>query len=104
MKKHVNVVLMIAALFFLTSCASSMPVGGLYTQVKLPVTATGVDASRAKVGTAECTSILGLIAIGDASIETARHNGKISKITHVDWDAMNILGIIGTYKVTVYGQ
>jgi len=31
-------------------------------------------------------------------------NGNITKISHVDWEAKNILGIIGNYKVTVYGE
>jgi hypothetical protein len=31
-------------------------------------------------------------------------NGGITKIHYIDWDVKNILGIIGTYKVTVYGE
>lgn len=95
---------LVAACFFITSCATSMPRGALYTELKLPVIATGEGEKNLKVGTAECTSILGLVATGDASIETAMKNGGITKVSHVDWDAKNILGIIGTYKVVVYGQ
>ncbi len=42
--------------------------------------------------------------IGDASIDAAKRNGKITKVHHVDWQVENILGIIGKYKVIVYGE
>lgn len=84
-------------------CATSYPMGSLYTEVKLPVAAES-DANALKSGTAECTSILGLVATGDASLNTAMRNGNITKISHVDWEAKNILGIIGNYKLTVYGE
>ena len=83
-------------------CASPMPVGALYTELKLPVTAT--TAQGHKEGTAECQSVLSLVATGDCSIEAAKKNGGISKVSAVDWDAKSILGIIGTYKVHVYGE
>jgi len=40
-------------------------------------------------------------AIGDCSIEAAKKNGGITKVNNVDWDANNILGIYGSYKVIV---
>ena len=55
-------------------------------------------------GKAECTSILSLVAIGDACIEAAKQNGRITKVSHVDWEAKNVLGIIDTYRCIVYGQ
>lgn len=92
------------ALCFLTGCATAMPKGALYTELKLPVTATGESGKNLKVGTAECMDVLGLIATGDASIAAAMRNGGITKVVYVDWEAKNILGIIGNYKVVVYGQ
>lgn len=92
------------ALLF-TSCAVvQSPVLGLwYTDVKAPVTATN-NANSSKVGTAEAQSILGLVATGDASIETAAKSAGITKIHHVDQHATSILGIVATYKVFVYGE
>lgn len=87
----------------LAGCATSVPVGGLYTNLSLPVTATE-GATSSKRGEASCQSILGLIAQGDCSIDAAKKNGGIRKVSHVDWDANNILGIIGNYKVTVHGE
>ena len=51
-----------------------------------------------------CTSILSMVATGDASIEAAMKNGGITKVHHVDWQAKNILGIYGEFKTTVYGE
>jgi hypothetical protein len=49
-------------------------------------------------------SYLGMIAVGDCSIETATKNGGITKINHVDWKVKNTLGFIGEYTTTVYGE
>jgi len=104
MRRILVLISLAAVLLFLTGCATSMPMGGLYTELKLPVTATGEGVKNLKMGKAECTSVLSLVAIGDASIEAAKQNGGITKVSHVDWEAKNILGIIGTYRCVVYGQ
>ena len=91
-------------LIFLVGCASSLPVGALYTGVKLPVAASENVGNSPKVGTAKCESYLGMIATGDASIAAAQANGGINKVHHVDYEAKNILGIYGKYTVTVYGE
>ncbi len=93
-----------AALFLLYGCATPFPVGGIYTEIKVPITATGASVKNMKVGEAECTSVLGWVATGDASIQEAMDDGGITKIHHVDWEAKNILGIIGNYKTIVYGE
>lgn len=93
----------IAASIVLGGCATSRPLGSFYTELDLPVTATS-NATATKTGTATCQSVLSLVATGDCSIETAKANGGINKVTHVDWHARNILGIFGTYTLTVYGN
>lgn len=89
----------------LVSCgAVKAPVsGGIYTDVKdgLAVTA---NAGSSKVGTATVTGYVGVIAIGDASIQTAAKQGGISRIHHVDYHSTSILGIINTYTIYVYGE
>ncbi len=85
-------------------CAMLVPMGGLYTGVKLPFTATGNSGVSSKTGIAECKSVLGLVAVGDCSIDAAKKNGGITKVNHVDMDVMNILGIYGSYKVIVSGE
>ena len=93
-----------AAAVLLSGCATSYPVGGIFTDVNLPVTATANVGKGVKSGEASCMSVLALVATGDCSIETAKKNGGISKVYSVDWKANNILGIIGNYKVIVTGE
>ena len=88
----------------LMGCATVIPMGGLYTGVKLPFGATGNNGVSSRTGVAECRSLLGLVAVGDCSIEAAKKNGGITKVNHIDMDVMNILGIYGSYKVIVSGE
>jgi len=88
----------------MSGCATSFPIGSIYTDVSLPMEATGAAGRATKVGTTECKSILSLVATGDCSIEAAKKQGGITTVDHVDWHAENILGVIGNYKVTVYGN
>jgi len=104
MKRLMWVLLGIALLAFLSGCATPYPVGAWFIDLKLPVAATADPGPCTKVGTASSQSILALVAIGDSSIDKAMKNGGITTIHHVDWEAKNILGIIGNYKVTVYGK
>ncbi|OGT20899.1 MAG: hypothetical protein A2V90_01445 [Gammaproteobacteria bacterium RBG_16_57_12] len=99
MKKMMGA-LAIAAL--VTGCATPMPVGGLYWEGKIPLDAEG-DAGG-KTGKACMTSVLSLIATGDASIAAAKANGNISKVSTVDFEAKNILGIYGTHCTIVTGN
>ncbi len=104
MKRTIATFTACAILLFVMGCATSYPIGTLYTELKLPVTATANNGTATKVGTAKCISVLALVAIGDASIEAAKKDGGITKVHHVDWEVENILGVIGKYKVTVYGE
>ena len=99
-------VLALFSITLLTGCAAMAisPVsGGLYTNARAPITATA-NPTYSKVGTASCSSILGLIGTGDASIDAAMKNGGISKIHHVDYESKNILGIYAKYTVIVHGE
>lgn len=106
MKKSIcSVFAIVISLALLSGCATVYPVGSLYTEVKLPANmGDGKDISYKKVGVAKATSILALIATGDASIEAAVKAGNIKTIKYVDWSAKNILGIYGEYTTTVYGD
>jgi hypothetical protein len=90
----------------LTGCgaiAASPVTGFWYTEVKGPGMATS-NASYSKVGTATCTSLLGLVARGDASIDTAAKSAGITKIHHVDYESKSILGLFAEFTVIVYGE
>ncbi|WP_026223311.1 TRL-like family protein [Methylosarcina fibrata] len=87
----------------LTACATPYPVGGIWTNVALPVTATA-SGEASKTGEATCKSYVAMFSTGDCSIDTAKRNGGITKVDHIDWQAKNFLGLVGTYKVIVHGE
>lgn len=94
---------LIVFLPMLTGCATPFPVGLWYTDLNLPVSAEGAGKSM-KTGTSECISVLGLVTTGDISYEEAMQDGGITKVNHADWKVENVLGVIGKYKLTVYGE
>ena len=104
MKKAIATALATAAMVVVTGCATSYPMGNIYTELRLPVAATSADLSDLKVGTASCRSILGMVATGDSSIQTAAKSAGITQIHHVDWEVKNILGVIQETTVIVYGE
>jgi len=57
-----------------------------------------------KSGEGCVTSILGLIATGDASAAAAARKASINRITHIDHKFENIIGIYAKYCVVVYGD
>lgn len=91
------------AALLLSGCVKSPLVGGLYTDVKDGLAVTG-NAGSSKVGTAEAKSYLGLVALGDASIQTAAREAGITRIHHVDYQAKSYVGLYTIYTVIVYGD
>jgi len=77
--------------------------GAWYSDLRSGVAATS-NPSGNLVGEACASSILGLVATGDASIEAARRNGRITQISAVDEHSTSILGIYATYCTTVRGK
>ena len=102
--KKIGIACALLAAGMLAGCATPFPQGIIYTELKLPVDVTGNGGKTPKVGTAECKSVLALVATGDCSTEAAMKQGGITKVHHVDWVAKNVLGIFGEYKVVVYGE
>lgn len=88
----------------LTGCAAGpSPVGtGLYTNVKGPITATGIAGNQK--GEACAQSFLGVINTGDASIEAARKNGQINSISSVDYQTTGAYPIYGKTCTIVSGS
>lgn len=107
MKKIVTRVAALAlAAMFLPSCAMiATSVGGatLYTDVKDGVTATS-NPLGTKVGTSKASNILGVVAMGDASIQTAANSAGIKRISHVDVQKKNLLGLFSSCTIYVYGE
>lgn len=106
MRKVLTLLMVISFIaLVLTGCATvTSPVNGIiYTGVEGPLTATEVD-TYSKVGESSCVSVLGLIAVGDASIDAAMKKGGIKKIHHVDFKSMRVLGFFAKFTTIVYGQ
>ncbi len=96
----------VLAAFALSGCAAYAvaPVTGfVYSDTEFGINATANEGSS-KIGEAYSESILGLVAIGDASIAAAMKNGGITKVQHVDYHTYNILGIYAKFTVKVYGE
>ena len=105
MKRIVSVLVIFSVgVLLLSGCATPFPLGQVYTQISSPSAVGDGSIAYTKVGTAKSTSILGLVATGDASIKKASENGGITRIKFVDYKADNFLGIVGTYTTTVYGD
>jgi hypothetical protein len=107
MKKLIGYVSVVAVAGMLAGCVGPMgPMGStggsIYTDVSGPVLATS-QTGASKVGTASSMGILG-IATGDSSIKAASDSAGITKIQHVDYHVMNVLGVYGKTTVTVYGE
>lgn len=111
--KKVLALLATAALLIAIGCGSLGPVGGLYTGVKGPMGFTTGETTNpggsAITGEACAMSILGLIAIGDWSVDgalkAAGAEGKTLKNVSVDSRTMSILGFVyGNYCTRVTAQ
>lgn len=104
MKKFLFGTVLCALVALFASCASNYPQGLAYTELKLPVTTGTAKGKWTKIGVAPSVSYLSLIATGDSSIKAACENGDITEIVYIDWEVKNILGLIGDYKLVVYGN
>jgi hypothetical protein len=111
--KRLMVTTVLAALCvtMMTGCGAFIALSGggtLYQDTKTPLGDVSywgpTSSSVAKKGEASFTSILGILATGDASLKEAMERGGITKIHHIDQQVTNILGLIATYKIIVYGE
>ncbi|MCG6140049.1 TRL-like family protein [Leptospira mtsangambouensis] len=87
------VLILILCSFFSLTCASSGfgTQGLLYEDQRIGMMETGLSGT--KEGIACAKSYLGLLALGDASVETSQKNGNIREITSIELETYNFLGI-----------
>jgi len=107
--KRQHVLILFAVVFLVASisgCAGvQSPVNGMwYTGVTAPVAATGEVLKAPKEGRASCSSVLGLIATGDAGIPRAMANGGITKVQTIDYEAFSVFGFYSKYTTVVRGE
>lgn len=104
MKKIMFSVCAVALSMAMTSCSALGLVGLLYTDVTNGAQVVPHTTVGNKVGKSGATSILGLIATGDAGINAACKDGGIKKISHIDIQSSTVLGLWSTQKTFVYGE
>ncbi len=97
--------LALATALIVSSCGvTKSPLQGyMYTDVTSGLHATGNTLGK-KVGRASVKSYLNLIAVGDASIQTAAKSAGINNISHIDEHVNTIFGVVSTHEVIVYGD
>lgn len=98
MKKLIIVLLCV----LLTGCATYIPIGGFYVQGKQGIQDNNEPGS--KEGRACMNSYLSFVAVGDASVEAAKRNGGITKVSTIDYEVNNVLGFMGEYCTVVTGS
>ena len=94
---------------FLTGCMFTAPVipptALVFTNIKAPI---DVDAASTPValrkGEASSISVLGLVAVGDASVHAAAEEGDLTKVEHIDYKFLNVLGLFTRFTTIVYGE
>jgi len=96
MKKLVAMIIVLTVICFLfASCYS----------INVPVVVPTVNPVGSKVGTASGTILFGLFGKVDDSIQAAMANGRITKISTVDFKAnYSFFHIVQTFTVTVTGE
>ncbi len=97
--------LLIGAVALTSACAvipSKTGGGVLFQSVSESELVTTNTGSRS--GEACSSNILGLFAMGDSSTETAKKNGRISRVASVDSKLTSVLGLFGKRCTVVTGQ
>jgi hypothetical protein len=103
----VKSLLVVAALFAMVGLVGcTFPTGAVVAPImmtKSPVAVGDPLVGHDKTGTAEVEGII-LLAKGDGSIKAAMQQGNIKRISWVDSEEFNVLGIYSKRTITVYGE
>jgi hypothetical protein len=102
MKKMLFAVI-IASVALLSGCSTS-PVSGAINVAKWDGHISNPGVPTTKTSRACAQSVLGIVAFGDASIETAKRSGGITKVATVDHETLNVFYFFGQYCTVVYGE
>ena len=105
MTKLQLLILGLGVAMLLSACqpVASPLLGMIYNETKYGDIATSHDTGT-KEGKACASSVLGMVATGDASIQAAKNNGGITKVTHVDHSVKNIMGFVAEWCTIIRGE
>lgn len=108
MKKVISALMITTTTALLAGCLKAPfqpPMGTIYNRTTAPLsTEYNKTDIGAKKGSGEATSILGLFAWGDLSTQSAAKKAGISVIKHLDYEYYNLLYIVQTTTINVYGD
>ena len=91
--------LLLFLLFFASEAFGSDSANGVYfNSISRP------HSSGSKVGTGVNTAYLGLVSIGDATVEKIAKENGIRNVVSVERSNFSIFGIYSTETFTVYGN
>jgi hypothetical protein len=91
--KKVKLLIGALAIFAMTSCS-----------ITIPVSATS-NPIGTKIGKSTGTGFFEVLNFGvDASISSAAHNGGITKVSTVDFQKQDVLGIVQIYTCIITGE
>lgn len=104
--------LVIVALVGLVGCAPFRapvvpPQGLVFSNTSAPLSTEFNQSTPAssRQGTASANSVLGLVAWGDASANTAAANGGLTTINYADYKVLTILfGVYSQFTVVAHGN
>ncbi len=102
-----KILVLTAATLMLASCGYTLNKSGpglLYTDTVDAISFDNSVSKPNKIGRACSTRVLAIVASGDASIESAKRNGYITKISSADTEYFNILGLYGKACTVVRGE
>jgi len=104
MKRMLVAILLCGGVLLFSGCAAvPYQPGPLYTKAQAPRQATN-NSANGPSGEACQQNILGIVAIGDASIDTAAEKGGIEKVATVDTKFTTILGLWSQSCTKVTGK
>ena len=107
MKKTIIVVLLCTVPFIFSSCHNLQPTiteGCIISDFTTPLMCPSSDVTYTKIGKSDTYSILGLVALGNGSLQKAAKNGGIKKIKMVDLAISNYAYLYINYTTIVYGD
>ena len=109
--KQILISLVAAAMLLgANSCALIPTIAGvgLYSKIEQPAVQLAVStdpgAKWDKQGKSKCDNILGLVVMGNCGVDEAIRDGSISKVHHIDFEIVNILGLYSSITTIVYGE
>ena len=84
--------------------APFQPPMGAVSVVQAPLSTEGNFNAGSKRGEASVISVLGLVSVGDCSIDAAVKSGGLQKVNHLDYGYLNIIGVYQKTTVIAYGE